>query len=126
MIENSAGTIRIPVEDAYAVDGLDRGLTELGVRARAFRADPHCSAPVEEVDWVDQYRQIVPENGPDPWITIQPSAIPEDNVLLLVAQDMPELPSGQRTGLRLLLVPSPAPERIGKVFYPPKPPPARQ
>lgn len=125
MIENPDGSITIPMAEVYAVDDLDQRLSGLGVRARALRADASCETRVEEVDWGDVYARVVPENGPDPWITIQPSAIPADTTLLLVSQQIAGAPrqQGPDAAVRLMLVPNPAPGRIGQVFHPPKPPP---
>jgi hypothetical protein len=127
LVENPDGSITIPIQDLYAVDDVDRRFTELGVRARVLQADPHHATAVNELDWTDLYPQIVPDNGPDPWITLRPDAIPTGTTLLLVVQELQD-PRGADAGkaARIMLVGNPAPERIGPVFRAPKLPPKLQ
>jgi hypothetical protein len=127
LVENPDGSITIPIQDLYAVDDVDRRFTELGVRARVLQVDPHHATVVNELDWSDLYPQIVPGNGPDPWITLRPDAIPTGTTLLLVVQELQD-PRGADAGkaARIMLVGNPAPERIGPVFRAPKLPPKLQ
>ena len=124
LVENQDGSITIPIEDLYAVDDVDRRFTELGLRARVLHADPRQTTAVNELDWSDLYPQIVPDNGPDPWITLRPDAIPTKTTLLLVVEEL-KGPRGADAGkaARIMLVGNPAPERIRPIFRAPKLPP---
>jgi hypothetical protein len=122
--ENPDPTVTITLEEVADVDRLNERLAELGMRAKALLVDPNCTDTVEEVEWGELYPQIVPENGPERRIRIQPDAIPVDHTLVLAVQ--PAASHGVPPIIvRLMLVQGPAPERLGKVLYPAAPPPRR-
>ena len=48
LIQNPDGTITVVKEEVFSVGVLNARLTELGVRAAAVRADPDCTATIED------------------------------------------------------------------------------
>jgi len=125
--ENSDGTLSIELSDILGVAGLNQRLAELGVRAKAYRMDPHCSASITELDWVRLYPEIVPQNGPSSGIMINPAAIPARTTLVLAAREGP--PDATTAGspsilVRLMLIAGGPPSCVGQVLSDPKLPPA--
>lgn len=125
IVENPDGTLWIDIDDISEVDAVRDRLTELGVPVAVLVPDPDCDVAVEEVEWGDLYPRIVPRNGPEPGIIVQPGEIPEGHTLLLATQMMP----GRRPGhdpkvvQLLLLVRGPAPPCFGSPrLYPARPP----
>jgi hypothetical protein len=124
VIQNPDGTVHITLKKLSEVDGLNQQVAELGIRVKALRADPGCTATVNELDWGQLYPRIVTENGPAPGVTIQPNAIPANDTLLLAAQEItPRVGQPLIVTVVLKLVRSPAPDCIGEVLRPAKPPP---
>jgi hypothetical protein len=113
MIENADSTITVTCEEVFAVARLNEQLAELGIRAKALRADPTCRSTVDEVDWGDLYPRIVIQNHPAPGMTFQPDAIPVDQTLVLAAERTPRPGRQPAIVVRTLLVSDPAPACIG-------------
>jgi hypothetical protein len=82
IVENPDGTLWIDIEEISEVDAVCARLVELGVTLTAFVTDPACNVTVEEVEWVELYPKIVPGNGPEPGMIVQPAEIPEEHTLL--------------------------------------------
>jgi hypothetical protein len=116
VVENPDGTLWIDIDEAPAVDAIRRRLSELGVPVTALVPDPNCRVTVEEVEWSDLYPKIVPRNGPEPGIIVQPSEIPPDHTLLLAAHTMSGAPHRRGVVTVLTLIRGPAPSCIGKII----------
>lgn len=104
----------ITIKEISAVPSLNQRLAEVGIRAKAFIANPDCTATIHELEpeWIALYPKIVTQNGPAPQITIRPDAIPANATLLLVGQHV--VPG--RLDVLLTLVGSPAPPCVHNVF----------
>ena len=119
------GTLWIDVKDLSEVDAVRERLTQLGVPVTCPVPDPDCDLAVEEVDWGELYPRIVPRNGPEPGIIVQPTEIPEGHTLLLATQTMPAPRPGHHPKVVqvLRLIRGPAPTRVGGPrLYPARPP----
>jgi hypothetical protein len=112
IIENPDGTLWIDVDEMSEIDAIRTRLTELGGRMTALVPDPTCDVTVEEVEWADLYPKIVPRNGPEPGIIVQPAEIPEGHTLLLATQTMTGAPRGHEIVVVLRLIRGPAPPRF--------------
>jgi hypothetical protein len=121
MIENADSTITVTCEEVFEAAGLNEQLAELGIRAKALRADPTCSSTVAEVDWGDLYPRIVIQNHPAPGVTIQPDVIPFDQTLVLAAERTPRPGRQPPIVVRTLLVSDPAPACVGEFLKPASP-----
>ena len=84
--ENSDGTLWIDINEMTEVDEVQAKLVALGVRVAAVIPDPGCEVAVNEVQWSDVYPKIVPRNGPEPGIVVDPTQIPDRHALLLTVQ----------------------------------------
>jgi hypothetical protein len=113
--QNSDGTVTITLRELSGVDALNARLAQLGVRVHALLADSSCTVTTQELEWNALYAQIVTANGPAPEVTIQPSAIPADDTLLLAVGPAP---NGQGPTARLMLISGTAPSCIGDVLKP--------
>jgi hypothetical protein len=121
MIENADSTITVTREEVFEAVGLNEQLAELGIRAKALRADPTCSSTVAEADWGDLYPRIVIQDHPAPGVTIQPDAIPVDQTLVLAAERTPRPGRQPPIVVRTLLVSDPAPACVGEFLNPASP-----
>lgn len=121
MIENVDGTITLTSEEVFAAAAINEQFAQLGIRARALRADPSCSATVAEVQWGHLYPRIVIQNHPAPGITIQPDAIPVDHTLVLAAERTPRPGRQPPIVVRTVLVGGQAPACIAEFFRRPSP-----
>jgi hypothetical protein len=118
--QNSDGTVTITLRDLSGVDALNTRLSQLGVPVHALLVDPNCTATTAELGWNALYPQIVPYNGPAPEVTIQPSAIPLGDTLLLAVGPAP---NGSGSTARLILIDGATPNCVGDVFKPVRVPP---
>ena len=121
MIANADGTITVTSEEVFAAAELNQQLAELGIRAKALRADPSCSSVVAEVEWGDLYPRIVIQTDPGPRITIRPDSIPVAHTLVLAAERMLRPNRPPPIVVRTLLAKDPAPVCIGEFLKPPSP-----
>ena len=120
VVSHSDGTVTITIKEISGIDGLNRRLAELGVKAKAYMADPSCMASAEESPgWDALYPKIVVQNGPAPEVTIRPDAIPTDATLLIEGQYV--VPG--RLDVMVTLVRSPAPSCMHNVLRLAPPPP---
>lgn len=115
MIQNPDGTITVVKEEVFDADVLNEQLAELEVRAAAVRADPDCTATLEEA-WGDLYPRIVKQDS-SPGVTFDPDAIPADRTLVLAAEWDDRRPSRPpRLVMRVMIVRGPAPDCVGEMF----------
>ena len=122
--ENPDSTLCLDVDDLSEVDAVRERLTELGVPATALVPDTTCGIEVEEVRWSELYPKIVPRNGPEPGIIVQPSAIPERHTLLLGVHPNTGLRNPREVVIVLSLIRGPAPRCYAKVISSSLPPPS--
>jgi hypothetical protein len=115
IVENRDGTLWIDVHELSEIDAVRTRLTELGARVTALVPDPTCGVTVEEVDWVELYPKIVPRNGPEPGIIVDPAEIPEGHTPLLTVHDMAGVLPGCAVTMVLSLVRGAAPPCVGKI-----------
>ena len=118
VIQNPDGTITVVKEEVFAGDVLNARLAELEVRAAAVRADPDCTATVEQA-WGDRggdlYPRIVKQDS-SPGVTFYPDAIPADRTLVLAAEWDDRRPSRPpRLVMRVMMVRGPAPACVGEM-----------
>jgi hypothetical protein len=113
--ENPDGTLWIDIRHSVEVDSIRRWLSGLGVPVTALVADPACEVPVEEVAWGDLYPKMVPRNGPEPGVIVQPAEIPPHHTLLLAVNRMDGAPNDRELVVMLRLVRGPAPPCYGRV-----------
>jgi hypothetical protein len=116
VVENPDGTLWIDVDDIAEVGAVRKQLTELGVRVSALVPGPTSDVAVEEAEWSDLYPRIVPRNGPEPGIIVQPTDIPEEHALLLGAHTLRGIEQGPKVVLVLSLIRGTAPRCNGKVI----------
>jgi hypothetical protein len=109
MVESPDGTLWIDIQDISEVDLIRRRLRELGVSVTALVPDPTCGVTVEEVEWVDLYPKIVPRNGPEPGIIVQPADIPPGHTLLLGTHTVAGASHPRTVVIVLSLIRGPAP-----------------
>jgi hypothetical protein len=118
IITNPNGTLWIDVDALSEVDALRERLTELGVPVTVVVPDVACDVIVEEVDWSELYPRIVPRNGPEPGIIVDPTEIPVDHTLLLAAHDTAQILPGRSVTTVLSLIHGPTPPCLGKIISP--------
>jgi hypothetical protein len=123
IVENPDGTLWIDINKMSEVDAVRTRLTELDKRVTALIPDPSFGITVEEVDWVDLYPKIVPRNGPEPGIIVEPAEIPNGHTLLLAAHTLRGVPRGREVVLVLSLIRGSPPQCVGKVIGPQRPMP---
>ncbi len=121
LVGHPDGTVTITIKEVSGVSSLNQRLVQLGIRAKAYIAEPNCTATVQilEREWKALYPNIVTHDGPAPQVTIRPDAIPADATLLLVGQHV--VPG--RLDVLLTLIRSPAPTCMKNVFRLAAPPP---
>jgi len=124
LVENSDGTLWIDINDMSKVEEVQAKLVALGVRVAAVIPDAGCDAAVKEVQWSDAYPKIVPRNGPEPGIIVDPTQIPDGHALVLAVQQVigPDRDPGE-TVIVMYLIEGPPPDRLGRVIGRPAPPP---
>src|SRR5579863_7296155 len=88
LVENSDGTLWIDINDMSEVDEVQAKLVALGVRVAAVIPDAGCDVAVKEVQWTEAYPKIVPRNGPEPGIVVDPTQIPDGHALVLGVQPL--------------------------------------
>ena len=88
LVENSDGTLWIDINEMTEVDEVQTKLVALGVRVAAVIPDVGCDVAVKEVEWADVYPKMVPRNGPEPRIVVDPTQIPDGHALVLVVQQL--------------------------------------
>jgi hypothetical protein len=121
--ENSDGTLWIDINEPHEVDEVQAKLVALGVRVAAVIPDPGCDVAVKEVAWSDAYPMIVPRNGPEPGIVVDPTQIPDDHALVLAVQPLVRPDRDPDTVTVLHLIEGPPPSRVGRIIGRPLPPP---
>ena len=119
VIRNPDGTITVGREEVFNVDVLNERLAELEVEAAAVRADPDCTATIEEA-WGDLggdlYPRVVKQDS-SPGVTFYPDAIPADRTLVLAAECDDRRPSRPpRLVMQVTMVRGPAPACVGEMF----------
>ena len=121
--ENSDGTLWIDINEMTEVDEVQAKLVALGVRVAAVIPDPGCDVAVNEVQWSDVYPKIVPRNGPEPGIVVDPTQIPDGHALVLTVQPLIGPDRDPETVTVLHLIAGAPPSRIGRIIGRPAPPP---
>jgi hypothetical protein len=121
--ENSDGTLWIDIKEPYEVDEVQAKLVALGVRVAAVIPDPACDVAVKDVAWSDAYPMIVPRNGPEPGIIVDPTQIPDDHALVLAVRPLVGPDRDPDTVIVLHLIEGPPPSRVGRIIGRPLPPP---
>jgi hypothetical protein len=135
LVENDDGTLWIDINEMTEVDEVQAKLVALGVRVAAVIPDDECEVTVNEVQWADVYPKIVPRNGPEPGIIVDPSQIPDGHALLLAVLPLIAPDRDPETVIVLHLIGGPPPSHVGRIvglplppippgFHRPKPPPA--
>jgi hypothetical protein len=109
IVENPDGTLWIDIDALSEVDVVRTRFTELGARVTALVPDPTCCVTVEEIEWGALYPKIVPRNGPEPGIIVDPAVIPDGHTLLLTVHDTAEILPGRAVTIVLSLIRGPAP-----------------
>lgn len=122
VVDSPDGTLWIDVDDLSEVDAVRTRLRELGVQVTALVPDAACETVVEEVSWSELYPKIVPRNGPEPGIIVQPAAIPEGHTLLIGVHSINRGRSARSVVMVLSLIRGPAPRCYREVVRPPLPP----
>lgn len=125
LVQHSDGTLWIDVNDLSEVDGVQEKLVALGVRVAAVVPDPGCDTAVTAVPWTDAYPRIVPRNGPEPGIVVDPSQIPDGHALLLAVQPLVGPDRDPETVIVMHLIQGSPPPRVGRIVdrsLPPVPP----
>jgi hypothetical protein len=110
--ENSDGTISVTIHDVTGVTGANTELAALGVRARALTFGPDCTQQEHPDPTHPRVYGTMLVRSPTPdEVTIQPSAIPVGDTMVLAAK----IADNGRVVVRIGLVLSPAPScfRIG-------------
>jgi hypothetical protein len=123
--ENSDGTVWIDIDELSDVEAVQTRLVELGVPVTALIPDPTCDVIVNEVVWTDAYPEIVPRNGPEPGIIVDPSWIPDGHRLLLQTGMMTGPDRDPETVVVLYLIEGTPPDRVARVIGRAAPPPPR-
>lgn len=114
LVQNPDGSLWIDINDVREVDAIRDRLNQLGVRVTALVPDPTCGVILDEVEWSDLYPKIVPRNGPDPGVIVQPAEIPEGHTLVLATQRMMGVPRDHQVVTVLRLIRGPAPSGFGR------------
>jgi hypothetical protein len=118
---NSDGTLWIDISEMSEVEEVQATLAALRVRVAAVTPDPRCDVAVNEVEWSEVYPKIVPRNGPEPGITVDPSQIPDGHALVLAVQPLIGPDRDPETVTVLNLVEGPPPSRVGRIVGRPVP-----
>jgi hypothetical protein len=71
---------------------------------------------VKEVQWSEVYPKIVPRNGPEPGIVVDPTQIPDGHALVLAVQPLIGPDRDPETVIVLYLIEGPPP-RIVWIFW---------
>jgi hypothetical protein len=135
LVENIDGTLWIDINEMTEVDEVQAKLLALGVRVAAVIPDPRHDVAFKEVQWADVYPKIVPRNGPEPGIVVDPTEIPDGHALVLAVQPLIGPDRDPETVMVLHLIEGLPPSRVGRIvgrppppvppgFHLPKPPPA--
>ena len=120
-MENSDGTLWINIKEMNEVDEVQAKLVALGVRVAAV-IHTACDVAVKEVQWGDVYPKIVPRNGPEPGIVVDPTQIPDGHALVLAVQPLIGPDRDPETVIVLYLIEGPPPSRVGRIVGRPLPP----
>ena len=134
-MENIDGTLWIDINEMNEVDEVQAKLVALGVRVAAVIPNVGCEVAVKEVQWSDAYPKIVPRNGPEPGIVVDPTQVPDGHALVLAVQPLIGPDRDRETVIVLYLIEGPPPSRVGRIvgrplpsiprgLQHPKPPPA--
>ena len=115
LMENSDGTLWIEINEMNEVDEVQAKLVALGVRVAAVIPDAGCDVAVKEVRWGDVYPKIVPRNGPEPGIVVDPTQIPDGHALVLAVQPLIGPDRDPKTVTVLYLIEGPPPSRVGRI-----------
>ena len=137
-MENSDSTLWIDINGMNEVDEGQAKLVALGVRVAAVIPDAGCDVAVKEVQWGDVYPKIVPRDGPEPGIVVDPTQVPDGHALVLAVQPLigpdrdpetprprdPETPRPRdpETMIVLYLIEGPPPSRVLRIVGRPLPP----
>jgi hypothetical protein len=105
------------------VEVVQTKLAELGAPVTVLIPDPTCDVIVKEVMWSDAYPEIVPRNGPEPGIIVDPSRVPDGHTLLLKTGMMTGPDRDPETVVVLHLIEGAPPDRVARVIGHPAPPP---
>lgn len=119
--ERRDGTLWININEMSDVVAVQRKLVELGVPVAAVIADPACGVVVREVPWSGAYPEIVPRNGPEPGIIVDPNRIPDGHTLLLETRMMTVPGRDPETVGILYLIEGDPPDRVARVIGRPLP-----
>jgi hypothetical protein len=122
VVENIDGTLWIDIDEMTEVDEVQAKLLSLGVRVAAVIPDPGCDVAVKEVQWGDVYPKIVPRNGPEPGIAVDPTQIPDGHALVLTVRSLIGPDRDPETVIVLYLIEGPPPSRVGRIVGRPLPP----
>jgi hypothetical protein len=122
LLENSDGTLWIDINEMTEVDEVQAKLIALEVRVAAVIPDDGCETAVTEVPWADVYPKIVPRNGPEPGIVVDPMQIPAGHSLVLAVQPLIGPDRDPETVIVLHLIEGSPPSRVGRIVGPPLPP----
>lgn len=121
-MENSDGMLWIEINEMNEVDEVQAKLVALGVRVGAVIPDAGCDVAVQEVRWGDVYPKIVPRNGPEPGVVVDPTQIPDVRALVLAVQPLIGPDRDPKTVTVLYLIEGPPPSRVGRIVGCPLPP----
>jgi hypothetical protein len=120
--KNADGTLWIDINEMTEVEEVQSKLVALKVPVSVVLQDPACEVIVKAVEWSDSYPKIVPRNGPEPGIVVDPAQIPDGHALLLAVHTTR---GGGRDGelvMVLHLIEGGPPSRVARIIgYPPPP-----
>jgi hypothetical protein len=122
LIGNGDGTLWIDINEMNQVDEVQAKLVALGVQVSAVIPDAGCEVIVKEVQWSDVCPKIVPRNGPEPGIVVDPTQIPDGHALVLAVQPLIGPDRDPETVIVLYLIEGPPPSRVGRIVGRPLPP----
>jgi hypothetical protein len=116
IVENADNTLWIDVENSSEVGAIRARLQELAVPVTILVPDPACGVTVREAHWVDSYPRIVPRNGPEPGITVDPAEIPQAHTLLITVHTMPDATVHRKVVMVLNLIEGSRPPGVAKII----------
>jgi hypothetical protein len=115
---------KIGIDEMAEVEEVQSKLVALEVPVSVVLPNAACEVIVKEVQWSDRYPRIVPRNGPEPGIVVDPAQIPDGHALLLTVHTMR---GGGRDGEMvtvLYLIEGGPPSCVARIIdRPPSPPP---
>lgn len=121
--ENADGTLWIDISEMAEVEEVQSKLMALKVPVAAVIQDPAGEVIVKAVRWSHTYPKIVPRNGPEPGIVVNPAQVPDGHALLLTVHTLCGGGLDGETATVLHLIQGGPPSRVAEIIGYPAPPP---